>query len=145
MARGQRASDDRSSDGADYSVKELRPWITGALDELRAIVNGRRPQSWRHTAFYSGDRRARSELSNRVGRGRLSTATWERISSILMRLHLSPHTDYIMEVLLPEATIAVHRILDPALSYEDADRLLTKSGNSNILILRAMQAIRQSQ
>ena len=134
----------RTTDGIDRSVKDLKQWLMPAVPELRAIVAGERP-SWRHAAYVKGDRHERSQLSNRVGRGRLSTATWHRITEILRHLQLSPHTDYVMQVLLPEATILVHRALDPDLSYEDADRLLTRSGNSNIHILRALQNTRRGR
>jgi hypothetical protein len=125
----------------DCTPEQLQEWLSAAEADLRAVAGGERP-SWRHDAYVRGDAAGRAQLRARVGRGRLSTRTWSRIHDVVAGLRAHPDAAYVGEVLLPEATIAVHRALDPTLSSEGADELLTGAASRNVTrTIRAMQAL----
>jgi len=130
----------RTADGADYTVAQLWGWLQPHQGTLKAIVAGTRP-SWRHDLYKSRDRRAPRRLGQAAGRGKLSTATWERISEILQRMELTLDTNYMMQVLLPEATILVHQALDPSLSTEAADEVVQSTKNTASQLLRTLHTI----
>jgi len=130
----------RTADGVDYTVAQLWGWLQPHQGTLKAIVAGTQP-SWRHALYKSRHRRAPSRLSRAAGRGKLSTATWERISEILQRMELTLDTNYMMQVLLPEATILVHQALDPSLSTEAADEVVQSTKNTVSQLLRTLYTI----
>ena len=142
----------RVPDEIRLSEAEVARHLAAVLPGLEALATGASLHSpgttvvsRRADTFRTSDAARRRELARLPVRGLLSADTLQHVSDLLHERRLTTMSELISAVLLPEAVIALHRALDPSLSYEAADALLSTSQRSLARTLHALQSIRRNQ